>query len=112
MMAGPTRRAGAAPRAAGTVEHQRNADVGRARPVAPLTERAGLLALGRRLPAPGVPHLCSQSQLNRRVRAAEPLLRRLQTAVAASLTSSTPVYPFLDTTLIPDIHRVRAGRQG
>jgi hypothetical protein len=58
------------------------------------------------------PHLCSQSQLNRRVRAAEPLLRRLHTALADALPTTAAVYHVLDTTLIPAIQRVRACRHG
>lgn len=58
------------------------------------------------------PRLCSQSQLNRRVRATEPLLRRLHATLASSLTSRDAVYHVLDTTLIPAIQRVRACRRG
>jgi hypothetical protein len=58
------------------------------------------------------PQLCSQSQLNRRVRAAEPLLRRLHAGLAEALPTTEAVYHVLDTTLIPAIQRVRACRHG
>jgi hypothetical protein len=57
------------------------------------------------------PKLCSQSQLNRRVRALEPELRALQRAWAGDLCAPSPVYRVLDTTLIPAIVRVRASRK-
>ncbi len=58
------------------------------------------------------PTLCSQSQLNRRVRALEPELRFLQRAFAEELSEPSAVYHVLDTTLIPAIVRVRASRKG
>lgn len=58
------------------------------------------------------PTLCSQSQFNRRVRAAEPLLCRLQQELANQLRRPTTVYHVVDTTLIPAIERVRACRRG
>ena len=58
------------------------------------------------------PTLCSQSQLNRRVRALEPELRLLQRACAEELSEPSVVYHVLDTTLIPAIVRVRASRKG
>ena len=58
------------------------------------------------------PKLCSQSQLNRRVRALEPELRAFQRAVARELRGASEVYHVLDTTLIPAIVRVRASRKG
>ncbi len=59
------------------------------------------------------PTLCSQSQLNRRIRALEPELRALQRAFAEELSEpSTVFYRVLDTTLIPAIVRVRACRKG
>jgi hypothetical protein len=70
---------------------------------------------------PYFPRLCSQGQLNRRVRALEPELRLLQRAFAEELSElselsepSEPsaLYRVLDTTLIPAIVRVRACRKG
>ena len=58
------------------------------------------------------PKLCSQSQLNRRVRSVEPELRDFQRAVARTLCGASEVYHVLDTTLIPAIVRVRASRKG
>jgi len=58
------------------------------------------------------PTLCSQSQLNRRVRALEPELRLLQRAFAEELAEPSVVYRVMDTTLIPAIVRVRACRKG
>jgi hypothetical protein len=58
------------------------------------------------------PHLCSQGQFNRRVRALEPELRALQKAWAGDLCNPSAVYRVLDTTLIPAIVRVRASRKG
>jgi hypothetical protein len=58
------------------------------------------------------PNLCSQSQLNRRVRVLEPVLRQLQRAVAQKLTDPAVVYRVVDTTLLPAIVRVRASRKG
>jgi hypothetical protein len=59
---------------------------------------------------PAFPRLCGQSQFNRRVRALEPLLRRLQHTLATQVTQSSAVYHVVDTTSIPAIQRVRAGR--
>jgi hypothetical protein len=62
---------------------------------------------------PYFPKLCSQSQLNRRVRSVEPELRDFQRAVARMLCGVSEVYhDVLDTTLIPAIVRVRASRKG
>jgi hypothetical protein len=61
---------------------------------------------------PYFPKLCSQSQLNRRVRSVEPELRDFQRAVARELRGASEVYHVLDTTLIPAIVRVRASRKG
>jgi hypothetical protein len=61
---------------------------------------------------PYLPNLCSQSQLNRRVRSVEPDLRDFQRAVARTLCGVSEVYHVLDTTLIPAIVRVRASRKG
>jgi hypothetical protein len=58
------------------------------------------------------PRLGSQSQLNRRVRAAEPELRALHAALAAGLAGPGELYRVLDTTLLPALHRVRACRHG
>ena len=58
------------------------------------------------------PNLCSQSQLNRRVRALEPELRALQRSLAEELCDPSAVYRVMDTTLIPAIVRVRASRKG
>jgi hypothetical protein len=58
------------------------------------------------------PTLCSQSQLNRRVRSLEPELRNFQRGVAQTLCGASEVYHVLDTTLIPAIVRVRASRKG
>ena len=58
------------------------------------------------------PNLCSQSQLNRRIRALESELRLLQLAFARELAEPSAVYRVMDTTLIPAIVRVRASRKG
>jgi hypothetical protein len=58
------------------------------------------------------PTLCSQSQLNRRIRALEPELRLLQLAFARELAEPSAVYRVMDTTLIPAMVRVRASRKG
>src|SRR5215210_5566602 len=58
------------------------------------------------------PGLCSQSQLNRRIRALEPELRLLQRAFARGLAEPSAVYRVMDTTLVPAIVRVRASRKG
>ena len=52
------------------------------------------------------------SQLNRRIRALEPELRRLQRCMVKTLTEGSEVYHVLDTTLIPAVVRVRACRKG
>jgi len=57
------------------------------------------------------PNLCSQSQLNRRIRALEPELRALHRALAGKLSDPATVYRVMDTTLIPAIARVRASRK-
>jgi hypothetical protein len=56
--------------------------------------------------------LCSQSQLNRRIRALAPELRALQRYLARELCESSAVYGVMDTTLVPAIVRVRACRKG
>jgi hypothetical protein len=56
--------------------------------------------------------LCSQGQLNQRVRALEPELRLLQGAFAEELLEPSAIYRVMDTTLIPAIVRVRASRKG
>jgi hypothetical protein len=61
---------------------------------------------------PYFPNLCSQSQLNRRVRSLEPELRDFQRAVARELRGASEVYHLLDTTLIPAMVRVRTSRKG
>ncbi len=62
---------------------------------------------------PYFPNLCSQSQLNRRVRSVESDLRDFQRALAQTLCGGvSEVYHVLDTTLIPAIVRVRASRKG
>jgi hypothetical protein len=61
---------------------------------------------------PYFPALCSQSQLNRRIRALEPEMRLLQRAFAEDLTEPSAVYRVMDTTLVPAIVRVRASRKG
>jgi hypothetical protein len=61
---------------------------------------------------PYFPTLCSQSQLNRRIRALESELRALQGAVAGTLADPAAVYRLVDTTLIPAVVRVRACRKG
>jgi hypothetical protein len=61
---------------------------------------------------PYFPALCSQSQLNRRIRALAPELRLLQRAFSEALTDPSAVYRVLDTTLVPAIVRVRASRKG
>ena len=59
------------------------------------------------------PTLCSQSQLNRRLRVLAPeLLRLLQRAFAEDLTEPSVIYRLLKTTLVPAIERVRASRKG
>ncbi len=61
---------------------------------------------------PYFPSPCSQSQLNRRIRALEPELRALQRAFAGELSGPSAVYRVLDTTLVPAVVRVRASRKG
>src|SRR5687768_8552881 len=61
---------------------------------------------------PYFPKLCSQGQLNRRIRALEPELRALQRAFAQELACPSAVYRVIDTTLVPAIVRVRASRRG
>jgi hypothetical protein len=58
------------------------------------------------------PNLCSQSQLNRRIRALEPEMRLLQRAFSGELACPSAVYRVMDTTLVPAIVRVRASRKG
>ena len=58
------------------------------------------------------PALCSQSQLNRRIRALEPEMRLLQRSFAEDLTGPAALYRVMDTTLVPAIVRVRASRKG
>jgi hypothetical protein len=59
---------------------------------------------------PYFPNLCSQSQLNRRIRALAPEMRELQLALARELAEPSAVYRVMDTTLVPAIVRVRASR--
>src|ERR687889_331235 len=61
---------------------------------------------------PYFPMLCSQGQLNRRVRALHSELRELQRDFAEDLAEPSAVYRVVDTTLIPAIVRVRASRKG
>ena len=61
---------------------------------------------------PYFPMLCSQGQLNRRVRALESELRLLQRAFAEELSEPSAIYRVMDTTLIPAMVRVRASRKG
>jgi len=61
---------------------------------------------------PYFPMLCSQGQLNRRIRALAPELRELQLAFALELACPSAVYRVMDTTLVPAIVRVRASRKG
>jgi hypothetical protein len=61
---------------------------------------------------PYFPELCTQGQLNRRIRALEPELRALQRDFAEELAEPSAVYRVMDTTLIPAIVRVRASRKG
>jgi Transposase DDE domain len=58
------------------------------------------------------PNLCSQSQLNRRIRALEPELHALQLAFARELAEPSALYRVVDTTLVPAMVRVRASRKG
>ena len=61
---------------------------------------------------PYFPKLCTQGQLNRRIRALEPEMRLLQLAFAEDLTEPSALYRVMDTTLVPAIVRVRASRKG
>jgi hypothetical protein len=61
---------------------------------------------------PYFPNLCTQGQLNRRIRALEPEMRALQRALAGEIADPSAVYRVLDTTLVPAIVRVRASRKG
>jgi hypothetical protein len=61
---------------------------------------------------PYFPMLCSQGQLNRRIRALAPELRALQLAFARELACPSVVYRVMDTTLVPAMVRVRASRKG
>jgi Transposase DDE domain len=64
---------------------------------------------------PYFPMLCSQGQLNRRIRALEPKMRALQRSFAEELSEpSEPsaLYRVMDTTLVPAMVRVRASRKG
>jgi hypothetical protein len=92
---------------------ERGPHSGHPRPVAPLSQRAGLLEI-RPLPPAALhfPYLVSQSQLNRRIRALEPELRALQGELAATLSEPSEAYRVMDTTLIPAIVRARARRGG
>ncbi len=56
--------------------------------------------------------LCSQGQLNRRIRALQPKLRELQRAFAQELACPSAVYRVMDTTLVPAIVRVEGFSQG
>src|SRR5215213_2706635 len=77
-------------------------------PSGPLQKREGLLAFRFFAPALLLPSLCSQSQLNRRIRALEPQMRLLQRNFARELAEPSAVYRVMDTTLVPAIVRVRA----
>ena len=61
---------------------------------------------------PYFPMLCSQGQLNRRIRALAPELRALQRDFAEDLTEPSVAYRVMDTTLVPAVVRVRASRKG
>jgi hypothetical protein len=76
--------------------------------VTSLSQREGLLAFRLLSPAHLLPELCSQSQLNRRIRALEPELRLLQRVFARELAEPSAVFRVLDTTLVQVIVRVRA----
>src|SRR5215210_1623141 len=58
------------------------------------------------------PTLCSQGQLNRRIRALAPELRALQRSLAEELSDPSALYRVMDTTFLPAIVRVRASRKG
>ena len=61
---------------------------------------------------PYFPMLCSQGQLNRRIRALEPEMRALQRSFAEELSEPSALYRVMDTTLVPAMVRVRASRKG
>ena len=61
---------------------------------------------------PYFPMLCSQGQLNRRIRALEPKMRALQRSFAEELSEPSAAYRVMDTTLVPAMVRVRASRKG
>jgi hypothetical protein len=61
---------------------------------------------------PYFPMLCTQGQLNRRIRALQPELRQLQRDFAEDLAQPSAVYRVMDTTLVPAMVRVRASRKG
>jgi len=61
---------------------------------------------------PYFPKLCTQGQLNRRIRALQPELRLLQGDFAKDLAQPSAVYRVMDTTLVPAMVRVRASRKG
>jgi hypothetical protein len=61
---------------------------------------------------PYFPKLCTQGQLNRRIRALQPELRQLQRDFAEDLAQPSAVYRVMDTTLVPAMVRVRASRKG
>ena len=56
--------------------------------------------------------LCTQVQLNRRIRTLQSELRELQLAFAEDLAQPSAVYCVMDTTLVPAMVRVRAFRKG
>ena len=61
---------------------------------------------------PYFPKLCTQGQLNRRIRALQPELRLLQRDFAEDLAQPSAVYRVMDTTLVPAMVRVRASGKG
>src|SRR5215208_1828930 len=61
---------------------------------------------------PYFPMLCTQGQLNRRIRTLHPELRLLQRDFAEDLAQPSAVYRVMDTTLVPAMVRVRASRKG
>ena len=61
---------------------------------------------------PYFPMLCTQGQLNRRIRALQPELRELQRDFAEELAEPSADYRVMDTTLVPAIVGVRASRKG
>ena len=61
---------------------------------------------------PYFPMLCTQGQLNRRIRALQPELRLLQRDFAEDLAQPSAVYRVMDTTLVPAMVRVKASRKG